>query len=241
MSMPDVDPYASVIIVAAGQGTRFGAAPKVLALAGGEPLLAWSLLAAANARTVREIVVVTGSHTDEQIRGLLGSLALKLPVDVVPGGDRRQDSVLAGVAAVSPDSETVLIHDGARPLVTPDMFDACAREARTSGAAILAIPVSDTLKDVDGETIRGTRSRNGLWAAQTPQAFSREGIREAIKKTRTMKREFTDEASLYEALGWPVRVVTGERSNIKVTCPEDIELVDALLRLRMRREQEAVT
>jgi 2-C-methyl-D-erythritol 4-phosphate cytidylyltransferase len=132
----------------------------------------------------------------------------------------------------------VLIHDGARPLATAALFDACAHEARRSGAAIVAVPVSDTLKQVADLTIGATVSREGLWGAQTPQGFRRDFIQGAIERTRIMDNEFTDEASLLEVLGESVQVVPGDRTNIKVTHPEDLELVEALLRYRFVRPQE---
>lgn len=238
MTGPDIDTYASAVIVAAGRGERFGHSAKVLATVGGRPMLAWSLSAVAAARCLREIVIVTGDHTEADIRVLVATADPPVPVVVVPGGARRQDSVAAGVAAVSCHSEVVLIHDGARPLATAAIFDACAREARVSGAAIVATPVSDTLKRVRDLTIEQTVPRDALWAAQTPQGFRRELIQEAIARGRMMDNEFTDEASLVEALGQPVRIVPGDGTNIKVTHPEDLELVDALLWRRSLRVEE---
>lgn len=229
MTDSEPEPFATAVIVAAGRGERFGRSAKVLEVAGGRPLLAWSLSAASMVHSVRDIVIVTGEHTDGAIRTLLGTIALEKPVSLVAGGSRRQDSVAAGVAAVSGRGDVVLIHDGARPLVTPLMFEACAREARLYGAAIVAIPVSDTLKRVHDLLIQETVPREGLWSAQTPQGFRRDVIRTAIERAGIMDNEFTDEASMLEALGQPVRIVPGERSNIKVTHPEDLELVDALL------------
>lgn len=230
--------FASVVIVAAGRGERFGFTAKVLAIAGGRPLLAWSIIAASQAACVRDIIIVTGHHTDEPIRHMLDGLILGKPVTIVAGGERRQDSVAAGVAAVSPLSDVVLIHDGARPLATTGMFESCANEARRSGAAIIAIPVSDTLKRVHQFMIHETVSREALWSAQTPQGFRRNVIQGAIERTCNMDNEFTDEASLLEVLGLPVRIVRGERDNIKVTHPDDLELVDALLWRRSIQAQE---
>ncbi|MDQ3654441.1 MAG: 2-C-methyl-D-erythritol 4-phosphate cytidylyltransferase [Chloroflexota bacterium] len=244
MTDPELDAFASVVIVAAGRGERFGHPAKVLAVAGGRPLLAWSLIAASQSPCVREILIVSGEHTDEAIRHLLIAMPMSIPVTLVTGGPRRQDSVAAGVAAVSPVSDVILIHDGARPLATAAMFDACAVEARRSGAAIVAIPISDSLKrvhdlsDLSDLSIEESVPRDGLWGAQTPQGFRRELIQHAIQRTRIMDNEFTDEASLLEALGEPVRVVPGDRTNIKVTHPEDLELVDALLWRRSIQAQE---
>ncbi len=239
MTEPDVStPYATVVIVAAGRGERFGRPAKVLEIAGGRPLLAWSVEAATRAECVHDLVIVSGEHTNEAIRTLLETMRLDKPVSVVPGGLRRQDSVAAGVAAVGEDIEVVLIHDGARPLASTHLFERCAAAVRRFGAAIVAIPVSDTLKRVEDLAIRETVSRAGLWAAQTPQGFQRETIQAAIAQARIVDNEFTDEASLLEALGHPVRIVPGEQTNIKVTHPEDLELIDALLWRRSRQAQE---
>ena len=238
MTDPEPASFASLVIVAAGRGERFGPSAKVLAVAGGRPLLAWSLLAASQATCVGEILIVTGEQTDDAIRHMLIAIPMSIPVTVVTGGLRRQDSVAAGVAAVSPLSDVVLIHDGARPLATAALFDACAHEARRSGAAIVAVPVADTLKRVRELVIEKTVSREALWGAQTPQGFRRDVIQRAIERTRIMDNEFTDEASLLEALGQPVRIVPGDRTNIKVTHPEDLELVDALLWRRSSQAQE---
>lgn len=241
MNEPHPAPFAAVVIVAAGRGERFGRSPKVLEPAAGQPLLGWSLLAASQAWTVREIVVVTGEHTDSGIRQVLDTMSLSMPTVTVGGGVRRQDSVAAGVAAVSSLSEVVLVHDGARPLVTASMFDACACAARDSGAAIMAIPVSDSLKRVNGLTIGSSVPRDSLWAAQTPQGFRRGVLERAIAQMCVREDEYTDEASMLEAMGIPVVIVPGHRSNIKVTHHEDLELVDALLCQRANRAQEAKT
>ena len=238
MTGPDGTPYATAVIVAAGRGERFGRPAKVLEVAGGRPLLVWSVMAATRARCVRDLVIVTGEHTDEAIRSLVETMWLEKSVLIVPGGPRRQDSVAAGVAAVDGNSEVVLIHDGARPLASTPLFERCAGAARMTGAAIVAIPVPDTLKRVEDLAIRETVSRNGLWAAQTPQGFRRDLIRAAIARSHIMDNEFTDEASLLEMLGHPVRIVPGERTNIKVTHPEDLELIDALLWRRSRQAEE---
>lgn len=238
MTVPLSAPYASVVVVAAGRGERFGQSPKILALAGGRPVLAWSLIAASRSACVREIVVVTGQHTDEAIRHLVDELTLDTSVTFVAGGHRRQDSVVSGVAAVSLPSEVVLVHDAARPMATVAMFDACAEEAQRSGAAIVATPVSDTLKRVRDLAIVETVDRTSLWSAQTPQGFRLDVIRRAIEETRTRGAEFSDEASLLEALEEPVGIVPGDRTNIKITHPEDLELVDALLWRRSMQAQE---
>lgn len=231
--------FATLVIVAAGRGERFGARAKVLELAGGKPILEWSLIAADHAQSVRDIVIVTGEHTELGITDLVMSGRRAKPVTLVSGGEQRQDSVAAGVAEVSSASTVVLVHDAARPLVTSTILDQCAMEARLHGAAIVAVPVSDTLKRVVGSEIEETVPRDGLWGAQTPQGFRRDVIVSAIARTRHLKMQFTDEASLLEYLGERVRIVPGERTNIKVTHREDLDMVNALLEMQ-RDTRESV-
>jgi len=228
-------PRATLVIVAAGRGERFGRAAKVLANVGGRPVLEWSLIAAERARSVADIVIVTGEHTGPGIADIVASGNTRKPVILALGGATRQASVAAGVAAVPETSNVVLVHDGARPLVAAAMFDRCAAEAFAHGAAIVAAPVSDTLKLVTHGVIERTVPREGLWGAQTPQAFRRDVLLSAMARTTGLGMELTDEALMLEALGEPVRIVHGERTNIKVTHPEDLELVDALLRARAGR------
>lgn len=241
--MFDMNPesFATVVIVAAGRGERFGHSAKILEPVGGRPMLEWSLIAAARARCVRDVIVVTGEQTAQAIAHLVDATAWSKPVSMVPGGFRRQDSVAAGVEAVPSESGVVLIHDGARPLAESGLFDECARKAWGSGAAIAAVPVSDTLKHVTGDMIDGAVSRKGLWAAQTPQGFRLDVIRTAIERCRTMSVEFTDEASMLEQLGEPVHIVVGAATNLKVTRRDDLDTIDALLARRMQRSLETRT
>nr|MBA3416350.1 2-C-methyl-D-erythritol 2,4-cyclodiphosphate synthase [Chloroflexia bacterium] len=138
----------------------------------------------------------------------------------------RQDSVVAGLAA-TPAAEVVVVHDGARPLASAALFDACVAAARETGAAIAAVPVADTLKLVEAGRIVRTVDRAGVWAAQTPQAFRRALLLELF--ARAGERSVTDEAALCEALAIPVAVVEGSPANIKVTRPGDLAVAEALL------------
>jgi 2-C-methyl-D-erythritol 4-phosphate cytidylyltransferase len=232
VTSPEFAGRATVVIVAAGRGERFGSDDKVLIEVGGRPVLEWSLIAAGQATSVADIVIVTASHTREAIAALVASRGRPKPVTLCAGGETRQASVAAGVAMVPATTEIVLVHDAARPLASAALFDRCASEAWAHGAAITATPVADTLKRAVDGVIEATLPRSGLWGAQTPQAFRRDVLLSAIEQTRSMTVEFTDEASLLEALGLPVRIVSGERSNIKVTHREDLEIVDALFRAR---------
>lgn len=226
------EPFASAVVVAAGKGERFGQAGKVLVPLLGRPALAWTLDALDQGETVDEVVIVAGEHTRNAIAALVANGPWPKVRTIVAGGDRRQDSVLAGLRATARRA-VVLIHDAARPLATAAQFDACARLARETGAAIVARPVPDTLKLVHGDLIEATVPREGLWAAQTPQGFSRELVLAAFASPAGQVGDFTDEASLLEALGHPVRVIRSEGLNLKITLPEDVPVAEALLRARL--------
>lgn len=227
------DRFAGVVIVAAGRGERFGDRAKVLAEAAGRPLLAWSLDAAVAAETTCEIVVVCGAHIVEPIQRLIETFESDFPVSVCLGGEQRQDSVLFGVNHLSPDVEIAVIHDAARPLASPELFDDVARTARKRGAAIAAAPVTDTIKEVDGDLIVRTIQRDHLRAAQTPQGFRRDLLLDAFAAANEAGESFTDEGGLLEWAGEAVTVVPSSTANLKVTVPDDLVLADALLRARL--------
>ena len=216
----------AAVVVAAGRGERLGAPEKVLLPLAGRPMLAWSLDALEHAETIGPVVVVAGSHTLEAVGQLVRDEGFAKVQAIVAGGERRQDSVGAGLAALPEGIEIVVIHDGARPLAEPELFDRCAAAAAESGAAIAATPVADTLKRVAEGAIAGTVDRAGLWAAQTPQAFRLETLRRAM--AASSGETVTDEARLCEAAGVPVSVVPASPANLKVTHAEDIPVADAL-------------
>ena len=223
------DTRAAAVVVAAGRGRRFGASDKVLMPLAGRPMLAYVLDALEHATTIAAVVLVVGQHTRVAVERLVAAGPWTKVRAVVVGGERRQDSVAAGVAALPTKSDIVVVHDGARPLVPPALFDRCARAAATTGAAIAAVPVADTLKRVVDTRVVGTVDREALWAAQTPQAFRRSLIEHVIARGAGQFL-VTDEAGLCEALGLPVEVVPGSPSNLKITHPEDIAVAEALLR-----------
>lgn len=217
---------------------------KLLLPLAGRPLLAWTLEAALACGDIRWIGVVGQPVDAEAIAALIaevrqGSTArLPLaPVVWILGGDSRQDSVRKGLAALPDDAEHVLIHDGARCLVEPDLLRRCCAslgEAALAGAGIIAAtPVTDTIKEVgeDGR-ITGTPERSKLWAAQTPQGFAVGPLRQAHAKAETQGWMVTDDAALFERLGWPVHVLEAPPSNIKVTTPFDLTVAEAVLKTR---------
>jgi len=228
--------FAGVVIVAAGRGERFGDTGKVLAEAAGRPLLYWSIEAALAANVVSEIVVVAGPHSQRKIDDVLARHFPGEPITVCIGGERRQDSVMAGNAHLSAPAEVAIIHDAARPLATPAMFETVANCARESGAAIIGARVTDTIKQVDEGVIVRTLDRSALWSAQTPQAFRFSLLKQAFAEAEVADQVFTDEAALLEWLGQPVAMVEGGRTNLKVTVPEDLAMADFLLSKRSEGE-----
>ena len=191
----------AAVVVAAGRGERLGAPEKVLLPLAGRAMLAWSLRALERAETIGPVVVVAGSHTLDAVGRLVRDEGFAKVQAIVAGGERRQDSVGAGLAALPEGVEIVVIHDGARPLAEPELFDRCAAAAAESGAAIAATPVSDTLKRVAEGDLTGTVDRAGLWAAQTPQAFRLALLRRAT--AANPGETVTDEAGLCEAQSDP--------------------------------------
>jgi 2-C-methyl-D-erythritol 4-phosphate cytidylyltransferase len=213
------------IIVAAGRSERMGGLDKLLQLLGGRPVLAHSLATFAQHPEIEAIVVVTSETNLATVRELVAAAAPGS--QVVLGGARRRDSVLAGLNALPTGIEYVLVHDGARPLVTHDLIDAALAGARETGAAVCAVPVNDTVKRADEHgLVRSTVSRQGLWLVQTPQAFHVDLLREAHAFSDL---EATDDAALVELMDAPVRLVQGSARNIKITTPEDLRFAEALL------------
>ena len=223
---------ADAIVVAAGLSTRMHGTDKLTAELAGRPLLAWTLDAIAATPEVDRIVVVT---SPERVAELTASVWLpETVVDVVAGGPRRHESVHRGFLAFDrfePDEHAVvLVHDGARPLVTADLVGAVAAATARHGAAIPILPVAETLKRIDGDWVGETVGRTGMGIAQTPQGVRRDLLRAAYDRFPPHGPEtWTDEAALLEAVGVPVHVVPGDPANLKVTVAGDLARADAIL------------
>ena len=223
------------VIVAAGRGDRFGETHKILSIVAGRPMLAWSLDAFETCPEIRDIIVVVGSHTRDEVQVLLATGRWSKVTAIVEGGTTRSDSVSRGLNELASDIEIAVIHDAARPMTTAADIVRTAEAALEVGAAIMAIPVSDTLKRVDDKQIAvATIDRSTMWAAQTPQAFRRTELLQAFEASGEVHA--TDEATLFENLGKPVRIVPGSRENMKVTVPEDLAIVDFLMRKRLETQ-----
>ena len=217
------------IIVGAGRAERMRGLDKVFAPLAGRPLLAYSLAAFERSRAIQSIVVVLHQQNLERGRDLVERGRWQKVAAICPGGERRQDSTRAGLAALPP-CDFVAVHDAARPLVTTDLIGRGVEAAIESGAAIAAMPVKDTIKRVgdDGRVLE-TPPRETLWAAQTPQIVRRATLEDAFVEAGARGLAVTDEAGLLEALGRPVTIFAGSYHNIKVTTPEDLAIAAALL------------
>lgn len=225
-----MDRYRTVgaVIAAAGSSSRMGGRDKLAEPLDGIPVILRTLAAVEAVPEIREIVVVTREDRVEEYRRLLGQCSRLRAV--VSGGSTRQESVRNGVRALSPDCMLAAIHDGARPLVTPELFARCIEAARSCGAATAAVPVKDTIKLADeAGRVLDTPDRSRLWAVQTPQIFDRDRYLRAAEEAERRGLSCTDDCQLFEAMGWEVQLVMGDYRNLKLTTPEDFLAAGAYL------------
>lgn len=215
---------ADVVIVAAGSSRRMGGGDKLEMTIGGRPMLRRTVQALAASPETARLIVVTAAERVAELRA--AAWLAGRGVTVIPGGRRRQDSVAAGVREAS--AEIVLVHDGARPFVSPGLVSRVVDGVRRHGAAIPALPVVDALKRAEGELIVGSADRSGLYRAQTPQGARRELLLAAAEAHAHGEQDIPDEADLLARHGVPVAIVAGEADNIKVTLPEDLLLARRL-------------
>ncbi len=222
---------ALAIIVAAGRGERMGVArPKAFLEVGGVPMLLRAARAFDAADAVTTLVVVVPEGETDAARRMLA--ALRKPVFVVPGGARRQDSVLEGMEQAPAGFDgIVLVHDAARPFVEPGLIEAVVRASEAHGAAIPVVSVVDTIKRVQDERVAATLERASLAAAQTPQGFRYALLARAYEEANRARITITDEAMAVERLGMPVATVPGSHRNRKLTTPEDMAWAEAVLRM----------
>jgi 2-C-methyl-D-erythritol 4-phosphate cytidylyltransferase len=220
-----------VVIPAAGKGKRMGTAvsKQFLDLCG-EPILIRTLRVISTHPAVKQTVVVGGCDELDRMESLLAAYGFNTEeIQTVVGGKERQQSVFEGLKQLT--TEWVLVHDAVRPFITHDRITALLEGAKETGAAILAVPAKDTIKEVKAGVVSRTLERNRLWAVQTPQAFRRDLLLQAHQNANPNELA-TDDAKLVESLGVPVRVVEGDYANIKLTTPEDWVLADAIWRKR---------
>ncbi|MGF1567700.1 MAG: 2-C-methyl-D-erythritol 4-phosphate cytidylyltransferase [Nodosilinea sp.] len=222
---------AHLLVPAAGSGRRMGAdRNKVLLPLGGRPLIAWTLLAAEAAEAIPWVGLICQPSDRTPLLAIVEDLGLSKPVQFIDGGATRQESVYNGLQGLPLNASRVLIHDGARCLATPDLFNRCAAALETCTGLIAAVPVKDTIKVVNGEgRVESTPERQCLWAAQTPQGFDVATLRQCHRKGLEQGWSVTDDAALFERCGLPVQVVPGEETNLKVTTPTDLVLAAVVL------------
>jgi len=223
-----------LLIAAAGSGRRMGAeVNKLLLPLAGRPVLAWSLEAALDCQAIRWIGIVGQPVDRSAVEALIEAAAADRPVRWIVGGASRQESVRLGLAALPSEATGVLIHDGARCLVATELIGRCAEAVEAGEAVIAATPVSDTIKRLNAkQQVEETLDRSGLWAAQTPQGFPVEALRSAHARALEQGWSVTDDAALFERLGWPVRVIAAPASNLKITTPFDLDVAAAVLAQR---------
>ena len=223
------------IVPAAGTGERMGITrKKPYLLLNKRPLLYYTLTALDSITSIAQIIVAVAPG-DERFcqQQVLEKFHFKKSIQLIPGGSSRQESVRRLLERVPEDAQLVLIHDGARPLITPELLEQAIAETRVWKATVLAVPVKDTIKSAnDTLQIEKTISREQLWAIQTPQTFERSVIQEAHQRASQEGFIGTDDAALVERMGVRVKIVMGSYDNIKITTPEDLIVAEALLKSR---------
>ena len=221
----------SVVVLAAGSSTRMGTDKLYLDL-NGIPVLARTLLAFEQCDFVDEIVLVTRRENLDKAADLCREYGIHKVEKVIIGGKTRNESALAGLSSIQRGAKLVLIHDGARPLVTEQIIYGAMHAAALYKCAAPAVAVTDTVKETSGDVVERTLDRNRLVAIQTPQAFVPEIIKAALTKAIREGREYTDDCAAVEAMGVPVHLSEGSYENIKITRPLDIPTAEAVLRGR---------
>ena len=218
------------IIAAAGFGRRMKAdRPKQLLALNGIPIIIHTIRKFDISRVIDYIIVTAPRESVIEVSELVKSAEFQKPVIVVEGGERRQDSVASGLNHLQPGTDIVAVHDGVRPFVSTDDIENAVRQAERTGAAVLAVPIVDTVKQVEKDIIDSTLTREHLVLAQTPQVFRTEILKQAFDRATKDEYYGTDESSLVERLGHPVAIVRGSERNIKITRPSDLSLARAFL------------
>ena len=218
-----------LLIPAAGSGSRMKAGKnKLLINLNGESILYWTLKSVFLSKKVSWVGVIGQPNDRTEIMNSIKEFSDK--ITWINGGNTRQESVSNGVNNLPNNAMKVLIHDGARCLIKPEFIDKCFTELEENDAVILAVKVTDTIKVVnENRIIKETPDRNFLWAAQTPQGFSVTQLKKAHQKAKENSWNVTDDASLFERLQWPVKIIEGNSTNIKITSPIDLKIASLFL------------
>lgn len=226
----------TAIIVTAGKGKRFGDRRKNYTDLAGMPVIARTIKAFEDSWAVDSIVLVVSNGDITACKNdIVKKYGFKKIKKIVEGGAERQDSVKKGFDVVdAPDDSVVLIHDGGRPLVTPELIENVIQEVIKSGAAIAAVPVKDTIKEVADNIVKRTIPREVLVSVQTPQGFTKEILEKAYENAKEKNIIATDESMLVEEAGFTVSTVLGSYENLKVTTPEDLTFAESIIRKRQK-------
>ena len=217
------------IVVAAGKSTRMGSgSDKAFMALAGKPVVAWSLLAMERAASIGRIVLVVRKDQLTAAKALAGMFGISKLQQIVQGGAKRQESVKAGLAVCDVDVTHVVVHDGARPLVTPDLVDAVVKEALKCGSITVGHPVTDTVKRVEKKEIVETVDRAKLYQVQTPQVFPVDVLRRAYDNLG--RKDCTDDCMVVEQLGEKVKIYETNEPNLKITTVADLQIAAALLK-----------
>lgn len=228
----------SVILVCAGNATRMQGTNKILLPLGNSNVIGNTMTAFQNCPQVTELVIVAREQDHQTIRETAEKCGISKLKAIVTGGDTRQKSVMAGISAISKDTDLIAIHDGARPLVRTAQISQVIHDAAVFGGATLGVPVKDTIKVVNDNLIVDTPVRSSLYQTQTPQVFRRSLYFEALTFANAHNLDFTDDCQLAESIGCKVYMSQGDYTNIKITTPEDIAIARLLLAQRIKAEQE---
>jgi 2-C-methyl-D-erythritol 4-phosphate cytidylyltransferase len=222
----------AVILPAAGRSSRFrDKEKKPFAILDGRAVWLRSAELFVTRDDVCQTILVVAPEDMELFRRRFTANIAFMEINIVEGGAERFESVANALAKLKPEAEFVAVHDAVRPCLTQELINTIFGHAQKTGAALLAMPVNDTLKQVDAQhRIQATVPRQGLWLAQTPQVFRRDWLLEAYAKRGQLGKEITDDAQLVEAAGHPVHVVDGPATNIKITTKHDLILAEAVLK-----------
>ena len=224
----------SAIIVAGGSSQRMGF-DKLFAVIAGEPVIAHSIRAFERATAVSEILVVAREQRHDEIREICSCGGFEKVRAILPGGERRQDSVRAGLDRIDRAAKYVAVHDAARPLITSDQIEHAFEQCRVHGSAALAQPVNDTFKRAGADLlVMGSVDRHQLYAMQTPQIFERKLIMDAYRGVYAENASVTDEVSAVERFGHKIALVLNDDFNLKITYPRDLPIADFILRERAK-------
>ncbi len=233
----------TVLIPAAGMGKRMGKAmAKQFLPLGDKPMLAHTLLAFQRASEIDEIIPILSQEDMETcLQEIIERYHITKVKTLVVGGKERQDSVANGLQKLEKDASVILVHDGVRPFVTPEMIRESVDHARKGECVAVGVPIKDTIKEVNDQgVVRHTLERNRLWAIQTPQAFPVKALKRAYEEASKHRMYGTDDATLIERTGGTVRVIMGSYENIKITTPEDLLLAEEILKKRYDSNRQRI-